>query len=190
MQSRWPIRAFGQCRGKMYQALGSLAYCLPHSALKSPPHPPTPPARSGCLLVPCRLLAGALVAYLYSCLLFSGCLPASPPPGYLMAAYLVFQAACRAVRLLAEPLRLLAFLLGCLPSSKAAFPLCGLLALPGSSGSPLAHCLCLLVSFSCVVSRLVCFVVYLLSIAAAPARRACSPASPDEFVSRSSSPVV
>ena len=148
---------------------------------------------SGCLPVPFRLLAGALVAYLYSCLLFSGCLPAPPPPAYLMAAYLVLPAACRAVRLLAGPLRLLAFLLGCLPGLKAAFPLCGLLALPGSSGaarSPLAHCLCLLVSLSCVVRRLVFSVVYLLSIAAAPARRACSPASPDEFVSRSSSPVV
>ena len=155
-----------------------------------PPHPLTPPARSGCLSVPFRLLAGALVAYLYSCLLFSGCLPASPPPPYLMAAYLVFPAACRAVRLLAGPLRLLAFLLGCLPGLEAAFPLCGLLALPGSSGasrSPLAHCLCLLVSLSCVVRRRVCSVVFLLSIAAAPARRACSPASPDEFVSRSSS---
>ena len=77
-----------------------------------------------------------------------------PPPAYLMPAYLVFPAACRAVRLLAGPLRLLAFLLGCLPGLKAAFPLCGLLALPGSSGasrSPLAHCLCLLVSLSCVV---------------------------------------
>ena len=159
-----------------------------------PPHPLTPPARSGCLSVPFRLLAGALVAYLYSCLLFSGCLPASPPPpAYLMAAYLVFPAACRVVRLLAGPLRLLAFLLGCLPGLEAAFPLCGLLALPGSSGasrSPLAHCLCLLVSLSCVMRRRVCSVVYLLSIAAAPARRACSPASPDEFVSRSSSPVV
>ena len=31
------------------------------------------------------------------------------------------------------------------------------------------------------MSRLVCFVVYLSSIAAAPARRACSPASPDEL---------
>ena len=139
-----------------------------------------------------RLLAGAQVAYLYSCLLFSGCLPPPPPPR-LMAAYLVFPAACRAVRLLAGPLRLLAFLLGCLPGLKAAFPLCGLLALPGSSGasrSPLAHCLCLLVSLSCVVRRRVCSVVFLLSIAAATARRACSPASPDEFVSRSSSPVV
>ena len=165
-----------------------------------PPHPPTPLARSGCLSVPFRLLAGAFPV---ACRCAS-CLPIQllavfrlvacpPPPAYLMAAYLVLPAACRAVRLLAGPLRLLAFLLGFLPGLKAAFPLCGLLALPGSSGaarSPLAHCLCLLVSLSCVVRRLVFSVVYLLSIAAAPARRACSPASPDEFVSRSSSPVV
>ena len=186
--------AFGLCRGKMQQALGSLAYCLPHSALKSPPPSPSHTTRS------LRLLVGAFPA---ACRRAS-CLPIQllavfrllacpPPPAYLMAAYLVFPAACRAVRLLAGPLRLLAFRLGCLPGLEAAFPLCGLLALPGSSGasrSPLAHCLCLLVSLSGVVRRRVCSVVYLLSIAAAPARRACSPASPDEFVSRSSSPVV
>ena len=161
MQSRWPIRAFGLCREKMQQALGSLAYCLPHSALKSPPHPLTPPARSGCLSVPFRLLAGALVAYLYSCLLFSGCLPASPPPpAYLMAAYLVFPAACRAVRLLAGPLRLLAFLLGCLPDLEAAFPLCGLLALPpGHPGNTVLHLLIVCVYLSaCRVSCVVVFV--------------------------------
>ena len=117
-----------------------------------PPHPPTPPARSGCLSVPFRLLAGALVAYLYSCLLFSGCLPASPPPpaylmaAYLMAAYLVFPAACRAVRLLAGPLRLLAFLLGCLPS-------------PGHPGHPVLHLLIVCVYLSaCRVSCVVVFV--------------------------------
>ena len=33
MQFRWPIMAFGYLRGKMYQSLGSLAYCLPHRAL-------------------------------------------------------------------------------------------------------------------------------------------------------------
>ena len=163
MQSRWPVRAFGLCRGKMQQALGSLAYCLPHSALKSPPpHPLTPPARSGCLSVPFRLLAGALVAYLYSCLLFSGCLPASPPPppAYLMAAYLVFPAACRAVRLLAGTLRLLAFLLGCLPGLEAAFLLCGLLALPpGHPGHPVLHLLIVCVYLSaCRVSCVVVFV--------------------------------
>ena len=199
MQSRWPIRAFGLCRGKMQQALGSLAYCLPHSALKSPPltpsppHPLTQPARSGCLSVPFRLLAGALVAYLYSCLLFSGCLHASPPR-LLDGRLLSFSgclpgrpAACRAPAIACLPSRLLAGFRGRFPSLRAACPP------PGSSGasrSPLAHCLCLLVSLSCVVRRRVCSIVYLLSIAAAPARRACSPASPDEFVSRSSSPVV
>ena len=138
MQSRWPIRAFGLCRGKMQQALGSLAYCLPHSALKSPPSPshatrslrllvgafPAACRRASCL--PIQLLA---VFRLLACL---------PPPAYLMAAYLVFPAACRAVRLLAGPLRLLAFLLGCLPGLEAAFPLCGLLALP--PGIPFSTC--------------------------------------------------
>ena len=46
---------------------------------------------------------------------------------------------------------------------------------------PIARCLCQYARLSCVVSRLVCFVFYLLSIAAAPARRACSPASPDKL---------
>ena len=40
-----------------------------------------------------------------------------------------------------------------------------------ASRYPIARCL----------SRLVCVVFYLLSTAAAPARRACSPASPDEL---------
>ena len=137
-----------------------------------PPHPPTPLARSGCLSVPFRLLAGPLVAYLFSCLLY-----------YFFLRLLACNSGCLLsfVRLLARPLRLLAFLLGCLPGLKAAFPLHGLLALPRASRSPLARCLCLLVRLSCVVSRLVCFVVYLLSIAAAPARRVCSPASPEEL---------
>ena len=166
MQSRWPIRAFGLCRGKMQQALGSLAYCLPHSALKFPPPPsPSHATRSLRLLVgafpaACRR-ASCLPIQLLAVFRLLACLPPPPPPpAYLMAAYLVFPAACRAVRLLAGPLRLLAFLLGCLPSLEAAFPLCGLLALPGSSGasrSPLAHCLCLLVSLSCVVRRRVFF---------------------------------
>ena len=165
--------------------------------LNSPPPSPSHATRSLRLLVgafpaACRR-ASCLPIQLLAVFRLLACLPPPPPPAYLMAAYLVFPAACRAVRLLAGPLRLLAFLLGCLPGLEAASPLCGLLALPGSSGasrSPLAHCLCLLVSLSCVVRRRVCSVVYLLSIAAAPARRACSPASPDEFVSRSSSPVV
>ena len=118
-------------------------------------------------LPPPRLLNGRLLS-------FSGCLPGRP-------------AACRAPAIACLPSRLLAGFRGRFPSLRAACPP------PGSSGasrSLLAHCLCLLVSLSCVVRRRVCSVVYLLSIAAAPARRACSPASPDEFVSRSSSPVV
>ena len=69
-----------------------------------PPHPPTPLARFGCLSVPFRQLAGALVAYLFSCLLFffSGCLPET------LAAYLVS--------------RLLAGFKGCFPSLRAACP--------------------------------------------------------------------
>ena len=152
------------CAGeKMQQALGSLAYCLPHRALKFPPSP-SHATRSLRLLVgafpaACRR-ASCLPLQLLAVFRLLACLP--PPPAYLMAAYLVFPAACQAVRLLAGPLRLLAFLLGCLPGLEAAFPLCGLLALPGSSGasrSPLAHCLCLLVSLSCVVRRRVCSVV-------------------------------
>ena len=182
------------CAGEKCNRLWVHLLTACHTVHLNPP-PPSPSHATRSL----RLLVGAFPA---ACRRAS-CLPiqllavfrllACPPPAYLMAAYLVFPAACRAVRLLAGPLRLLAFRLGCLPGLEAAFPLCGLLALPGSSGasrSPLAHCLCLLVSLSCVVRRRVCSVVYLLSIAAAPARRACSPASPDEFVSRSSSPVV
>ena len=132
-----------------------------------------------------------------------------------MFFYPDFQAACLAVRLLVGPLRMLAFLLRLLAFllrllafllqllafllrllagfKGSACLLRGLLALPWSSvasRSPLARCLCQYARLSCVVSRLVFFVVYLLSIAAALARRACSPASPDEFVSRSSSHVV
>ena len=132
MQSRWPIRAFVLCRGKMQQALGSLAYCLPHSALKfpPPPHPLTPPACSGCLSVPFQLLAGALVAYLYSCLLFSGCLPASPPPPRLHDGRLLSfsgclpgrPAACQAPAIACLPSRLLAGFRGRFPSLRAACP--------------------------------------------------------------------
>ena len=137
--------------------------------------PPFSPSHATCSL---WLVVGAFPA---------ACRPASCLPIQLLAVLFFLRLlACNSgcllsfVRLLAGPLRLLAFLLGCLPGLKAAFPLHGLLALPGASRSPLARCLCLLVRLSCVVSRLVCFVVYLLSIAAALARRVCSPASPDE----------
>ena len=93
-----------------------------------PPHPLTPPARSGCLSVPFRLLAGALVAYLYSCLLFSGCLPA-PPPRLLDGRLLSFSgclpgrpAACRAPAIACLPSRLLAGFRGRFPSLRAACP--------------------------------------------------------------------
>ena len=186
------------CAGEKCNRLWVHLLTACHTVHLNPPPSPSHATRSLRLLVgafpaACRR-ASCLPIQLLAVFRLLACLPPPPPPlAYLMAAYLVFPAACRAVRLLAGPLRLLAFLLGCLPGLEAAFPLCGLLALPGSSGasrSPLAHCLCLLVSLSCVVRRRVCSVVYLLSIAAAPARRACSPASPDEFVSRSSSPVV
>ena len=68
---------------------------------------------------------------------------------------------------------------------KAACLSLGLLALPVSpvtSRYPIARCLYQSARLlSCVVSRLVCFVVYFLSIVATPALRACSPASPDEL---------
>ena len=144
MQFRWPIRAFGQCRGENVPGSGLTCLLLATQCTQSPPpHPPMPLARSGCLSVPFRLLAGPLVAYPFSCLLFL----------FFFLRLLACNSGCLLsfVRLLAGPLRLLAFLLGCLPGLKAAFPLHGLLALPGSSGasrSPLARCLCLLVRLS------------------------------------------
>ena len=95
--------------------------------LNPPPHPPTPPARSGCLSVPFRLLAGVLVAYLYSCLLFSGCLLAPPPP--LNGRLLSFSgclpgrpAACRAPAIACLPSWLFAGFKGRFPSLRAACP--------------------------------------------------------------------
>ena len=112
MQCRWPI-----------MALGSLAYCLPHSALNSLPSSqatrslrllvgafPAACRCSSCL--PIQLLAAfRLLACPFQLLaeIFLGCLPAP------LAAYPAFSdclpgrpAACLAVRLLAGPMRLLA----------------------------------------------------------------------------------
>ena len=183
---------------KMYQALGSLAYCLPHSALNSrlpsPSHAacslrllvgafPAACRRASCLpiqmLAVFRLLA-CLPPFFFGCLLnfFLGCLPAP------LAAYLVFPAACRAPEVACLPSRLLAGFKGCFPSPRAACPPRVI------QGNPFSTCSLFVSTCQIVACRLVCFIVYLLSIAAEPARRACSLASPDEFVSRSSSHVV
>ena len=111
MLFRWPIRAFGQSRGENVPGSGLTCLLLATQCtqfLPPPRHPPTLPARSGCLSVPFRLLAGALVAYLYSCLLFFRLL-VCPPPFFF--------------RLLAEFfLRLLACPSGCLPSFSGCLP--------------------------------------------------------------------
>ena len=97
MQCRWPIMAFGYCRVKKCTRL--CAHLLPvcHTVHLIPSHPPKLPVRSGCLLVPFRLLASALFAYLYNCLQLSGCLPS--PFGCLLK-----------------------FFFGCLPAPLAAYP--------------------------------------------------------------------
>ena len=134
MQFRWPIMAFGYLRGKICQALGSLAYCLHTMHLIS-----LSSSQATRLL---RLLVGALVAYLYACLLLSGCLPAlaaacrifsgsclpAPPAAYpnFSGCLLGRPTACRTPMLPAS-------FSGCLPGLKTASLPLGLLVLPGSS---------------------------------------------------------
>ena len=133
-------------QGKNVPGSGLTCLLLATQCTESPPSP----SHAACSL---RLLVGAFPA---------ACRSASCLPVQLLAVFHFFlrllacNSACSLsfVRLLAGPLRLLAFLLGCLPGLRAAFPLHGLLALPGSSGashSLLARCLCLLVRLSCVV---------------------------------------
>ena len=141
-----------------------------------------------------RLLVGALVAYLYACLLLSGCLPVPP------AACRIFSGSCLPAPpaaypnfsgcLLGRPTacrtpRLPASFSGCLPGLKTACLPLGLLVLPGSSVASrdqLFIVACVSMP-DCLVSWVVLsfFLFYLLSIAAAPALRACAPASPDEL---------
>ena len=116
MQCRWPIMAFGYCRVKKCTRLWAHLLTACHTVHLIPSHPPKLLVRSGCLLAPFRLLAGALVAYLYNCLQLSGCLPA--PFGCLLKIFF---------RLLACPsgclpsfFRLLAWPSGCLPGRPAA----------------------------------------------------------------------
>ena len=132
MQSRWPIRAFGLCRGKMQQALGSLAYCLPHSALKFPPPSPSHATRSLRLLVgafpaACRR-ASCLPIQLLAVFRLLACLP-PPPPRLHDGRLLSFSgclpgrpAACRAPAIACLPSRLLAGFRGRFPSLRAACP--------------------------------------------------------------------
>ena len=119
------------CAGeKMQQALGSLAYCLPHRALKFPPSP-SHATRSLRLLVgafpaACRR-ASCLPLQLLAVFRLLACLP--PPPRLLDGRLLSFSgclpgrpAACRAPAIACLPSRLLAGFRGRFPSLRAACP--------------------------------------------------------------------
>ena len=146
---------------KVYQALRSLASCLPHSALNS-----LPPSQATCSLrlpvgafpaacqcsscLPIQLLAAfrllACPFRLLAEIFFLGCLPA-PLAIYPVFSLLAWPSGC-----LPDPWGCLPPLSGCLPPPsgclaglRAACLLCGLPALPVSfmaPCSPLAHCLC------------------------------------------------
>ena len=184
--------------GEKCNRLGAHLLTACHTVhLNPPPHPPTPLARSGCLSVPFRLLAGAFPA---ACRCAS-CLPIQllavfrllacpPPPPRLLNGRLLSSsgclpgrpAACRAPATARLPSRLLVGFKGRFPSLRAACP---------PRGSPFSTCSLFVSTCQLVVFRASsCLFRCLFVVNCQPARRACSPAIPDEFVSRSSSPVV
>ena len=130
MQFCWPIMAFGYLRGKICQALGSLAYCLPHNALDFPlalPSYTLVPAACRCSsCLPIRLLAAfRLLACPSGCLQDFFRLMLACPSGCLPEFFrlLAWPSDC-----LPDPevacllLRLLAGFKDCLPSPRAACP--------------------------------------------------------------------